>query len=84
LAVCQVSDELAEFISSVDEICAVDNFAKNEGIFLGCHITLLSVTPNGVIGKVLKEASITPIGVTPNGATHASRLPMQTRTRFRF
>ena len=55
MAICQVSDELAEFISAVDEICVVDNFAENEGIFLGCHTTLISVTPNGVIGKRAKN-----------------------------
>jgi hypothetical protein len=51
LAIRQVSDELSEFIRAIDEICVIDNFAENEGIFLGCHITLISVTPNGVIGK---------------------------------
>jgi hypothetical protein len=51
LAICQVSDEIAEFISAVDEIRVVDDFAKNEWIFLVCHITLISVTLNGVIGK---------------------------------
>jgi hypothetical protein len=39
LAICQVADELAEFISAVDEIRVVDNFAKNEGIFLGCRFS---------------------------------------------
>jgi hypothetical protein len=51
LAICQVSDEIAEFISAVDEIRVVDDLAKNEWIFLVCHITLISVTLNGVIGK---------------------------------
>jgi len=66
---------LAEFISAVDEICVVDNFAKNEGIFLRRHITLISVTPNGVIGKLQEKAFFTPIGVTPNGATHRITVP---------
>ena len=55
MAICQVSDELAEFIGAVDEICVVDNFAKNEGIFLGCHTTLISVTPNGVIEQAVRK-----------------------------
>ena len=42
---------MAEFISAVDKIGVVDNFAENEGIFLGWHIMLVSVTPNGVIGE---------------------------------
>jgi hypothetical protein len=51
LAIGQVSDELREFVSAVDEIRVVDDFAKNKRIFLECHITLISVTLNGVIGK---------------------------------
>jgi hypothetical protein len=51
LTISQVSDELVEFVSSVDEICIVDDLAKNERVFLGCHITLISVTLSGVIGK---------------------------------
>ena len=73
MAICQVSDELAEFIGAVDEICVVDDFAENEGIFLGCHITPISVTPKGVIGKRVKKKEVlfTPISVTPHGATNA-------------
>ena len=51
MAIRQVPDEIAEFISAVDEIRVVDDFAKNEGIFPGRHIMLISVTLNGVIGK---------------------------------
>ena len=51
LAICQVSDELVEFVSAVDKIDVVNDFAKNERILVKCHITLISVTLNGVIGK---------------------------------
>jgi hypothetical protein len=51
LAIRQVPDEIAEFIGSVDEIRVVDDFAKNERIFVGRHITLISVTLNGVVRK---------------------------------
>jgi hypothetical protein len=69
LAIGQVPDEIAELVSAVDEIGIVDNFAKNEGIFLGHHITLISVTLNGVIGKPARIRMATPSGVTPNGVT---------------
>jgi hypothetical protein len=49
LAICQVSDELVELIGAVDEVGVFDDFAKYEGIFAWRHITLISVTPNGVI-----------------------------------
>jgi hypothetical protein len=51
LTIPQVADELVEFVSAVDEIRIVNDLAKNERIFLRCHITLTSVTPNGVISK---------------------------------
>jgi hypothetical protein len=35
LAIGQVPDKIAELVSAVDEIGVVDDFAKNEGIFLG-------------------------------------------------
>jgi hypothetical protein len=42
---------MIEFVSAVDEIRIVDDFAENGWVFLVCHITLISVTLNGVIGK---------------------------------
>jgi hypothetical protein len=51
LAIRQVAYELVEFVGAIDEIRVVDDFAKNERIFLKCHVTLISVTLNGVIGK---------------------------------
>ncbi|MGA8507266.1 MAG: hypothetical protein WB762_16805 [Candidatus Sulfotelmatobacter sp.] len=56
MAICQVSDELGEFVSAVDKVGVVDDFAKNERIFQGSHITLISVTLNGVICKLRKNS----------------------------
>jgi hypothetical protein len=54
LAICQVSNQLCEFVGAVDKVGVVDDFAKNEGIFQKSHITLVSVTLNGVISKSQK------------------------------
>ena len=76
MTICQVADELVEFVSSIDEIRIVNDLAKNERIFLGCHITLISVTLNGVIGKCPDRFGGMPIDVTPNGVTITRKPPL--------
>jgi hypothetical protein len=43
---------MGQFSGPVDKIGLVNDFAKNERVFLRWHITLISVTPNGVMPKL--------------------------------
>ncbi len=65
-------DELGEFVSAVDKAGVVNEFAKNERIFLVCHITLISVTPNGATQE--KSLGKTSFGVE-RGVAQATRSP---------
>ncbi|HKD86025.1 MAG TPA: hypothetical protein VKB58_14825 [Terriglobales bacterium] len=51
LSVAEIAQELVALFNTVDEVSVVDDLAKDKGVFDVEHVTLTSVTLNGVERK---------------------------------